>query len=179
MLKKICEVKNQNPKLLEKAELDYKFQLELTQELDKKIDDFDELTFLKIVLWKTNRYPILESDFINVINDLRKNYTEQKARSALRHLLNLKGFDLPMASAVLRFACPNELQIIDKRVYRMIMPENKLKIPLSTERKVHVYFEYIEKLKHVALECNIPFHRSDRILYQLDKNVNYQIPIDY
>jgi thermostable 8-oxoguanine DNA glycosylase len=84
-----------------------------------------------------------------------------------------------MASTVLRFACPTELQIIDKRVYRLIMPENELRIPFNNERKVTLYFEYIEKLKEISRDCNIPFEKSDRIFYQLDKNLNSEIPIGY
>ena len=103
----------------------------------------------------------------------------KKAKIALTHLLHLKGFDLPMASTVLRFACPGELQIIDKRVFRFIMPVNELKIPFSKEKKVQLYFEYIEKLKVIARDCNIPFDKSDRIFYQLDKDLNSETIIDY
>jgi thermostable 8-oxoguanine DNA glycosylase len=97
----------------------------------------------------------------------------------LTHLLKLKGFDLPMASTVLRFACPCELQILDKRVYRLIMPDNELKIPYAKEKKVEMYFDYIDKLKNISELCNIPFEKSDRIFYQLDKDLNSEIPIGY
>jgi thermostable 8-oxoguanine DNA glycosylase len=179
MLKKIFDVQNRNPALLERAATDYSFQDELTAELDRKTDDFGEVTLLKIVLWKTNRYPKLESNTIQIINGLRENYSEDKAKAALLHLLNLKGFDLPLASTVLRFACPTELQIIDKRVYRLIMPVDALKIPHGKKQKVDMYFEYIEKLKEISLDCNIPFRKSDRIFYQLDKILNSDIPIGY
>ena len=179
MLKKIFEVQNRTPELLEKAQSNYVFQEELTKQLDAKTDDFDEVTLLKIILWKTNRYPRLEPNTIYIINELRWNYSIDKAKKALSHLLELKGFDLPMASTVLRFACPHELQIIDKRVYRLIMPENELKIPYAKEKKIEMYFDYIEKLKNISKECNVPFEKSDRVFYQLDKDLNSEISIGY
>ena len=179
ILKKIFDDQNWTPELLAEAETSYSFQKQLTEELDSKHDDFDEITLLKIVLWKTNRYPQLKPDTISLLNRLRNSYSDQSAREVLLHLLELKGFDLPMASTVLRFACPNNLQIIDKRVYRLIMPENEFKIPYSHTKKADLYFDYLEKLKIIAARCNIPFNRSDRILYQLDKKLNSEVPINY
>jgi hypothetical protein len=83
MLKKIFESQNRSSDLLTKAESDYRFQPELTASLDEKVDDFDEMTILKIVLWKTNRYPELNANTIQVINDLRNAYSQDKARTAL------------------------------------------------------------------------------------------------
>lgn len=179
MLKKIFDDQNNSLDFINKTESDYSFQKVLTKELDFIESDSNEMTMLKIILWKTNRYPELKPDTLKIINELRTSYTLDKARTALFHLLELKGFDLPMASTVLRFACPNELQIIDKWVYRFIMPEDKLKIPYNKTEKVELYFKYIEELKMISRKYNIPFHKSDRILYQLDKNLNTNIPIDY
>jgi Thermostable 8-oxoguanine DNA glycosylase len=137
---------------------------------------------LEIVLWKTNRYPTVTADILTAINDLRNNYSEEKARSLLRKLLEkeVKGFDLPMASTVLRFACPDELQIIDKRVFRLITKdEDTLKLPGNIDEKINFYFKYIQHLKDICQEHNIPFYKSDRILYELDKTENKGIPINY
>src|SRR5687767_11885720 len=105
-----------------KAREEYKYQPKLTKRLDAFEGDFTETTLLEIVLWKVNRYPQIDHDLLTAINDLRKEYTEEKARGLLRTLLSKKhkGFDLPMATTILRFACPNHLQIIDQRVYRFI-----------------------------------------------------------
>jgi len=109
---------------------------------------------------------------------LRKDYTEEKMVSLLRSLLDLKGFDLPMASTVLRFACPDNLQIIDQRVYRFITPDQEsLKIPHNHEEKIKLYLDYLERLRLVCKEYNIPFNKSDRILYQLDKTENKDIKL--
>ena len=118
------------------AEQEYKFQKVLTEKLDNHRGDFTETTLLEIVLWKTNRYPTITQDILADINDLRKSYNEEKAKNLLRKLLqkSIKGFDLPMASTVLRFACPDQLQIIDQRVYRLITADkDSLKIPYNIE----------------------------------------------
>src|ERR1051326_7170040 len=72
MLKKIFDTQAWTREDLLKAEIDYSFQEQLTKELDAKTDNFDDVTFLKIVLWKTNRYPTLESETVAIINDLRR-----------------------------------------------------------------------------------------------------------
>ena len=166
--------------IIEEAGKSYKFQSALTIKLDNQVTDFTETTILEIVLWKTNRYPDYNNDLLHSINDLKNNYSIEKAKSVLRTLLNSKGFDLPMASTLLRFACPEQLQIIDQRVYRFIMPNDiTLKIPYNIEKKIELYFDYIEYLKIICQKYNIPFRLSDRILYQLDKEINSKFPIMY
>ena len=165
---------------LKAAEQEYKFQPKLTHDLDNHIGDFTDITILEIVLWKTNRYPTITKDLLADINDLRNNYSEDKAKKLLRKLLQKesKGFDLPMASTVLRFACPEELQIIDQRVYRFINPDkDSLKIPYNIEEKIVLYFKYVQDLKDICNNYDIPFQKEDRILYQLDKKENKNIPI--
>lgn len=159
------------------ADEKYNYQSHLTKKLDNLSSDFSETTLLEIVLWKTNRYPTITQELIDDINDLRKSYSEEKSRNLLRKLLQkeIKGFDLPMASTVLRFAVPDELQIIDQRVYRFISDKDFLKIPYNIDQKINLYFEYIEKLKSICKDYNIPFSKSDRILYQLDKLYNKDI----
>jgi thermostable 8-oxoguanine DNA glycosylase len=158
------------------ADKEYKYQPQLTRKLDNHSGDFSEMTLLEIALWKTNRYPTITRDLLGDINSLRKSYSDEKARKLLRTLLDLKGFDLPMASTVLRFAVPDKLQIIDQRVFRFITPnEHFLKIPYNVEQKIDLYFDYIERLQKISKEYNIPFSKSDRILYQLDKIYNKDI----
>jgi thermostable 8-oxoguanine DNA glycosylase len=177
-MKKIANIKNLK-KECEKAAKEYKYQPELTEKLDSQTEPFTDVTLLEIVLWKTNRYPTIVKDIIDGINDLRQNYSEQKARDLLSKMLDkeVKGFDLPMASTVLRFAVPNELQIIDQRVYRFITDEDSLKIPTKVQKKVELYFDYLAKLKEKCAQYNIPFSLSDRILYQLDKKFNKDIKL--
>lgn len=160
------------------ADKEYRYQPHLTQKLDSHSGDFSETTLLEIALWKTNRYPTITQDLLNDINDLRKSYSEEKSRNLLRKLLQkqIKGFDLPMASTVLRFAVPDKLQIIDQRVYRFITPDkNCLDIPYNIDKKIELYFDYIARLKKICIDFDIPFSKADRILYQLDKIHNKDI----
>jgi thermostable 8-oxoguanine DNA glycosylase len=167
---------------LKEAKENYKYQPELTKKLDTHSGDFSETNILEIVLWKTNRYPTITNALISDINELRKNCTEEKARKLLINLLDkkTKGFDLPMASTVLRFACPNEFQIIDQRVYRLITPEKEcLKIPYNLQEKIELYFDYINRLRNICKTYNIEFRTSDRVLYQADKTENNGISIKH
>lgn len=177
-LKKIDDISDIQNEIIE-AEKKYNYQSDLTQKLDNLTDDFTDKTLLEIVLWKTNRYPKITTEVIILINDLRKNYSEQKARELLRKLLNkeMKGFDLPMASTVLRFAVPTEFQIIDQRVYRLIMEQDTLKIPYNIDKKIELYFDYLSQLKKTCQQLKISFPLADRILYKIDKehNKNYNL----
>jgi thermostable 8-oxoguanine DNA glycosylase len=175
-MKKIHDIPNLSTSVQE-ARDKYKYQETLTPKLDQHTGDFTEMTLLEIVLWKVNRYPEINNEIIRDINDLRKSYTEHKAKTLLLKLLHLKGFDLPMASTVLRFAVPHELQIIDQRVYRFITDKNKLEIPYNIDKKVELYFDYIEQLKNNCNQFGITFSESDRILYQIDKIVNKDVKL--
>ena len=162
-------------KAISAARKEYKYQPQLTKKLDSHTGEFSEQTLLEISLWKTNRYPTITPALLSDINELRNNYSEEKAKKLLRKLLNkeTRGFDLPMASTVLRFAVPNELQIIDQRVYRFITPDKDcLDIPYNIEKKITLYFDYIAQLKKICKEYDIAFSDAGRILYQLDKTLN-------
>ena len=76
-----------------------------------------------------------------------------------------------MASTILRFAVPEELQILDQRAYRVLTGDT-FKLPKLVDEKIRIYFEYIDLLKDKCLEFNITFNEADRILYELDKVVN-------
>jgi thermostable 8-oxoguanine DNA glycosylase len=169
-------------KEIAEAENKYNYQPVLTNKLDNIIGDFKNTDILEIVLWKINRYPSISAYLLRDINDLRSNYSIEKARAILKDLLSedSRGFDLPMASTILRFACPEHLQIIDKRVYRLITPEkDEFKIPYNSERKIELYFDYLRRLKEICIHLNIPFSKADRILYQIDKDLNKDFPINY
>lgn len=159
---------------------EFNYQKELTEKLDTKKDDFTYETMLEIVLWKTNRFPEINDDLIIKINELRKGYNEKLSDYILIKLLNSKGFDLPMASTFLRFINPDYFQIIDQRVFRILYGKN-LKIPFSKPKKIELYKKYLIDLKEVCISYEIPFSKSDRILYLLDKHpeVNKEQKIKY
>lgn len=183
-LVKLSEISNRPDfkEMVEKANAEYDYQTELTELLDKKSDAYSRETILEIVLWKTNRFPTIPSDFVDKINELRADYTEEKMIELLKIMLGdkAKGFDLPMASTVLRFACPNHCQIIDQRVYRLIYSEVKeFKIPRGEEEKIKLYTKYLKDLRKICDETGIKFFEADRVLYKLDKTLNKGIRLKY
>lgn len=185
-LTQIQDIKEYLDEKLERAKEQYNYQPHLTPALDEltqNLDiDFNDEIILKMVLWKTNRYPTISPDLISAINILRHSYKQEDAKAILRRLLTKKesrGFNLPMASTILRFTCPEQFQIIDQRVYRFITKGvTELKIPYNVEAKINLYFNYLERLRAVCVEYNIPFSESDRLLYQLDKNENKDFSIN-
>lgn len=169
-MKKLDDIENLAAKV-EMAQKSYNYQKDLTDELDQLTGDFSEVDILKIVLWKLNRYVDVKHDLITAINELKKEYSTEQAKEVLGTLLACRGIDLPMASTILRFAVPDELQILDQRAYRILVGDT-FKLPRLIEDKIRTYFDYIDKLKEKCLALNIPFRESDRILYELDKAVN-------
>lgn len=161
---------------LEEARLEKKYQPELTEELDVHVGDFTEIHFLKIILWKLNRYPQYKDSLIVILNDLNNNYDEEKLKKVLEMLLDIKGIDLPMASTILRFLIPDKCQIIDQRAYRILYGE-ELKLSTVKEKKVNTYIEYLKKLDEKCIEFNIDFKEADRVLYYMDKKINKSIPL--
>lgn len=149
----------------------YVYQKDLTDQLDGITGDFTEVEILKIILWKLNRYVQIDDSLRTSINDLKRQYSTDGAKQVLASLLACRGVDLPMASAILRFAVPEHLQIIDQRAYR-ILTGKKLILSKSINEKVRLYFDYILLLKEKCLKYDFPFKEADRILYELDKEVN-------
>ena len=52
------------------SEEEYKYQDELTTELDSFVGDFDQNLINKIVLWKINRYAKLDEETIKLLNGI-------------------------------------------------------------------------------------------------------------
>ena len=131
---------------------------------------------LKIILWKVHRYAELENNLLTELNGLRSLKAEERqtAGPVLEALLNTPGIDLPMASTILRFRNPTVFQIIDQRAYRSVMPEDKypLYTASSVEKKVNVYFKYLDAIDALCKQKGISFFDADRILYQFDKKEN-------
>jgi thermostable 8-oxoguanine DNA glycosylase len=174
-LKKLSDTEDLQAKL-KLAKENYTYQEKLTEALDQYRENFTELHVLKIILWKLNRYPEITTEHLNLINDLKHNYSESKARECVLHLLHVKGLDLPMVSAILRFIMPHKFQIIDQRAYRILYGE-ELKLSTSKDKKVHLYLEYLHELQKQCMELQINFNEADRLLYSLDKNVNKGIKL--
>ncbi|MFZ1790558.1 MAG: hypothetical protein WAT92_19705 [Saprospiraceae bacterium] len=165
---------------LSEEDKEYNYQLELTKKLDKLNGNFDQNTINEIVLWKVNRYSLLQPATMDLINSINPGVSQiniDKTKVILKALLNTSGIQLPMASSILRFKNKNIYQIIDQRVYRIIYKGETLNIPTyqnekNIEHQVNLYIKYLEDLRAVCENLNIPFDDSDRILYMADKRIN-------
>src|SRR5690242_18411464 len=86
--------------------IEFKYQKELTNELDLIGNDFDQPIINEIVLWKVNRYAKINEDLLSELNRIKKTDVELNevlTRKILKGLLETKGIQLPMASTILRF----------------------------------------------------------------------------
>jgi len=150
------------------------YQTELTRKLDSFHDDFDQKVINEIILWKVNRYVMMNKETLDNLNSINPNervLDYSKTKIVLTSLLMLKGVRLPMASTILRFRNKYLYQIIDQRVYRIINGEI-LKIPKTIDEQITLYFKYLDKLKSSCRLLRISFENSDRILYNADRSLN-------
>lgn len=88
-MQKLTHFKDQ-PEAIEKARSDYKYQPALTERLLGHEGDFEDINLLEITLWKTNRYPDI-SGLTAALNDLRREYSDEKAKDVLRLMLHPTG----------------------------------------------------------------------------------------
>jgi len=169
-------------------ETDYNFdyQTDLTLRLDEHMGTFDQNVINEIVLWKVNRYANVDSDILGLINsiDINSNILDtDNTKKILQGLLNTKGIKLPMASTILRFRNKNIYQIIDQRVYRIIYKDKKLKLTqylndTNMHMQIELYLQYLKDLREVCTKFNIPFDKSDRILFMADRRINKDHKLD-
>ncbi|MBM3455304.1 MAG: hypothetical protein FJX80_09180 [Bacteroidetes bacterium] len=169
--------------LISKKDFEYNYQVELTKKLDEFVGDFTQAILNEVVLWKVNRYAIFSDEIISDLNNIKNqdiNIKDAVIRDILKKLLLTKGVQLPMASTILRFINPNIFQIIDQRVYRLIYG-HRLKTPPVTSKNVSeiidLYIEYLKILREVCILKDVPFSKSDRVFYNLDRRINSKIKI--
>ena len=155
----------------------YDYQSDLTEILDTYKCDFSQAVINEIVLWKVNRYVNTDTsiDWLKKLNGFK--YDNEVEEKELREFLKLvlteiRGIRLAMASTFLRFRNPNVYQIIDERMFRVVMrkenPRKKLSSYTTVDGQIDLYITYLKKLKAICENLNINFQQSDRILYQFD-----------
>lgn len=157
----------------------FTYQEKLTPKLDALQGDFTQDIINEIVLWKVNRYALLESEVLTLLNQVdgkSVNVDTELQKNVLRALLACKGISLPMTSTILRFKNPNVFQILDQRVYRYIYGE-EVKYSTKIENLVIMYFEYLDTLRKACHTHDVAFRDADRILYMLDKKLNANHPL--
>ncbi len=168
------------------SDFQFNYQEELTIKLDNSTSLFNQDIINEIVLWKVNRFSLLDEQTLNLINEVDPNekiLDENKTRKILLILLRKKGIQLAMASTILRFRNKSIYQIIDQRVYRILYSGKKLKLNYYQNDKnlnlqIDIYFKYLRDLNSVCSRLKIPFDKSDRILFMADKRLNKEIKLD-
>ena len=114
----------------------------------------------EIVLWKVNRYVSLTPGLLQDIRRMRdlKPNQHRQGQAILKALLNIHGVDVAMASTILRFRNPAVFQIIDRHAYRAVYGSDfRLNTKSSTERKVCVYFQYLDDLVSLCAARGLAF----------------------
>lgn len=155
----------------------YNYQTELTTKLDRLDTDFNQNIINEIVLWKVNRYAAIDSETLNLINQIKKDDTQLNPELTGAILLRLlskeqKGFRLAMASTVLRFKNPKVYQIIDQRVFRFLYGKELKYSETNINEQITIYLDYLQKLKDVCAEHSVNFETADRVFYTMDKVYN-------
>jgi hypothetical protein len=102
--------------------------------------------------------------------------SHKRGDSVLRALLDCHGVDLALASAILRFRNPEVFQVIDRHAYRAVYGSD---YPLSTkslsDRKVSLYFQYVDDLVDLCADKRLAFRTIDRVLYKFDQANNRKL----
>ena len=155
---------------------DYNYQPELTEKLDcLGVSSISQEILNEIVLWKVNRYVSISNSLLESIDRVKKlkQGEHNKASLLIELLLKARGVDLAMASTILRFRNPEVFQIIDRHAYRAVTG-TKLVLYTSTsaDKKISVYFDYLEKLIELCKKQGLRFETVDRLLYLFDKRIN-------
>lgn len=158
----------------------FNYEPVLTSKLDSigKNDKFSRSTFNEITLWKVSRYPDINNEIIDAVNELAQYDTLDEAinslKSTLSLLLKAKGVRLAMASTYLRFRNPQVFQIIDQRVYRQVQiwkgySNIELNVPRKIEDQIDFYVQYLRDLRSMCEVTGVEFFYADRIFYMEDK----------
>ncbi len=167
-----------------KCDLTFKHEPELTKKLDSRNGPFDQSVINEITLWKVGRYAHIDGRLLTDLNCIQKTdkrFSRSKIKEILVRLLEARGVGMPMASTFLRFRNPSLFQIMDQRVYRVVYGEEMSLPRRSTvadrENIADIYFAYLNKLCDTCARLKIPFEKSDRILYLIDKCINKGIKL--
>ena len=85
---------------------EFEYQTDLTNKLDNTQSHFSQDVINQIVLWKVNRFALIDNDTLTQLNAIDPYATvldEINTRTLLKRLIQIKGIQLPMASTILRF----------------------------------------------------------------------------
>jgi thermostable 8-oxoguanine DNA glycosylase len=142
---------------------------------DLSAEQFTQQSINEIVLWKADRYVELDDITLQGLNELKSLTRGQHRRAeiVLEILLLTHGVDLPVASTILRFRNPRTFQIIDRHAYRAVYgTKYSLYTTTPLNRKIAIYFNYLDELVSLCESRGLDFETVDRLLYIFDKEKN-------
>lgn len=178
-------------------EIDYKYRVQETLELERIQSDFNQDHLKRMYKWKVNGRFIkdifLPKYILDELNSLKrftsKDRGSKELKESLKRLFDLiksdpsiKGIKLPMLSTILRFRNPEVFQIIDIRALRAafyynpkpFLKGNRNWFPRLQVLDYDIYEMYLEQLYKIdeegyfGIKLN-KFSDWDRFLYILDK----------
>ena len=150
------------------------------RELTRKLDELPNKKSLtlsdiyEITLWKLNRYPQINQDIINELNDLQNLKSEEINKTRIKNILKN----------------PKVFPIIDTRALRAAFNYDKAVIEmeklLASHQKsdhteqINLYINYIDMLKEIytgdyhGIKID-KFECLDRFLYDIDKKAKFSL----
>ena len=133
-------------------------------------DEFKEILAWKLRSW----YRLTERSWsVNTEDDIRTITAKAFAVSdpdkdieadrRIRVLRKLRGVGLPVASAILALACPDDYAVIDFRVWRQVFGEDKRTFTLGD------YKRYLAAIRPLAKELGWPVQEVDLAIWEYDR----------
>jgi hypothetical protein len=134
--------------------------------------------FIKILAWKLGKQigrvrHALESnteDIIRKVTELALTIRvpedeEYELELHIGILCCLRGVDVPVASAILALASPDEYAVIDFRVWRQVFGEDKWRFTIDD------YQRYMRRLRILARDLGWPVQEVDHAIWVYDAHV--------
>ena len=123
--------------------------------------------FVRIGLWKSKRpskhYRNEENDNLTVKEITRFCFSTKSHKARMKSLLTLKGVSWPVASAILHFAFPNKIPIMDFRVIWSL----GWKSPSSYN---YVFWRrYCDRVNEISTKLDLPIRTVEKALWRYSK----------
>ncbi|MCR4334462.1 MAG: hypothetical protein NUV47_01905 [Patescibacteria group bacterium] len=123
--------------------------------------------FFEVCMWKSARQKqryIENKDSVERIS--RNAFSEKDEKRKMEVLCQLKGVNVPMASALLTIVCPESYAVIDIRCLEML---TEMKHGIGNNPSIETWLKYLAKMREWAKENNVTPRELDMALYAKHK----------
>lgn len=129
---------------------------------EREFIGIDELNCLDV--WKNGSNRLHKHFDINGLEA-----TREKTHAAFKHcriepVLKLRGLQLPMASSLMHFICPEEFPIIDRKALWTLTREE-----IHPRRDMNLWRDYLTECLRIKETYGVDFRTVDRALWQYAK----------